>query len=212
MRHTTLIVLAFVFAQAAVQPSAQAASHCGGIYDRLLAVLGVVRTVTFEPLPDTYPAEGRDGLWSVRAEMARDSIMKVESEPAKIAAVIVKEGGASHLLYEPHGDPLTQALRSLENGIYNYVIRRDGTIVVGSEFSEGMKFPHPCLVGGRADGIQVKGAGRLKVIDGRVVAIDMASGHFKPPPEFAPQTERFFNALPESMRTGTLRVTPLVTW
>lgn len=101
------------------------------------------------------------------------------------------------LEYFSTGDKIQHQLKyNTTPEVMNYVIARDGKIYAGHALSDGVKAPHPTLIGGDATAIEALGAGQVKMVNGKIVAFDLMSGHFKPGDEFASQIVEAFSKLP----------------
>lgn len=81
------------------------------------------------------------------------------------------------------GNPVTLTQAQLENAenSFLYVVKEDGSLIIGPRFVGGVKQSHIDLAGGKA----VRAAGEVKMLKGRAHEIDNWSGHYKPSGESA---------------------------
>jgi hypothetical protein len=88
-----------------------------------------------------------------------------------------------------------------ENGVYTYVVDKDGDVIVAKRMSEPVMrpgratgMPHPTLIGGR-DPV-VLAAGDVEIRGGKIYRVDNQSGHFQPPRKALSTTLKGFMKLP----------------
>jgi hypothetical protein len=86
-------------------------------------------------------------------------------------------------------DPMT---KKVANGKFMYVVKEDGTLVIGKRADQRM--PHPTLVGGANP--QVRAAGMVDIRGGRIYSVDNESGHFQPAPASLVEAKKAFDTLP----------------
>jgi RHS repeat-associated protein len=105
--------------------------------------------------------------------------MEVAEEAAERAAA--SGGGQTFKNLIPDdvpGTPVTMTRAQLENAnnSFLYVVKEDGSLVIGPRLVGGIKQSHIDLAGGKA----VRAAGEVKMLKGTAHEIDNWSGHYKP--------------------------------
>ena len=88
------------------------------------------------------------------------------------------------------------------NGLFTYVIDKNGKIIVGKRNGEGKgpnakPTPHPTLIGGEKP--QVQCAGMLDIRGGKIFSFDNRSGHFKPNEKSLEIAKAIFSKLPPNL-------------
>jgi hypothetical protein len=88
-----------------------------------------------------------------------------------------------------------------DNGVYTYVVDKNGDVIVAKRLSEpggrpgrATGMPHPTLIGGKDP--TVLAAGEVEIRGGKIYRIDNQSGHFRPPRKTLSTSLKSFMKLP----------------